>query len=92
MLRIRGESAHEITLAAARESLSLHPKAPPVQAANMTPHPNTQTYQRILKVSHKSHQKMKPEKSVFVLPVTIRTTKQRQGLSLYGHFIQMLVI
>ena len=31
----------------------------------------------------------KLEKSAFVLPVTTRTNKQRQGLNLYGRFIQM---
>ena len=28
--------------------------------------------------------KVKPEKPMFVLPVTTRTNKQRQGLNLYG--------
>ena len=32
---------------------------------------------------------LKPEQSGFVLPVTTRSNKQRQGLNSYGHFIQM---
>ena len=32
---------------------------------------------------------LKREKLVFVLPVTTRTNKQRQGLNLYGHLIQV---
>ena len=32
---------------------------------------------------------LKPEKPVILLPVTTRTNKQRQGLNLYGRFIQM---
>ena len=35
---------------------------------------------------------MKLEKSAYMLPVTTRTKKQRQGLNLYGHFIQMQMI
>ena len=33
---------------------------------------------------------LKPEKSAFMLPVTTRTNKQRQGLNLYRCFIQMV--
>ena len=35
---------------------------------------------------------LKPEKPGLVRPVTTRTTEEKQGLNLYGHFIQMPVI
>ena len=35
---------------------------------------------------------MKPEKLSFVALVTTRTSEQKQGLNLYGNFIQMPVI
>ena len=37
----------------------------------------------------KAAAELKPEKPAFVLPVTTITNKQRQGLNLYGRFIQM---
>ena len=40
----------------------------------------------------KAAAELKPEKPAFVLPVTTITNKQRQGLNLYGRFIQMPVI